>query len=134
MQRRPGEAAGCDLDGRGLVGGASTRRRAFVDRSAVTPRRRLDGHRERPAAEKVDLLILGEGYTAASATKFLGDVPRLTGALFATEPFKNRKPTSTSARSWRRRRTGINRPNAGVVPPHPDLGANSTSSTWTVTC
>jgi hypothetical protein len=44
-----------------------------------------------PPATKVDLLILGDGYTGRQRDKFVDDVHRLTGALFATEPFKSRK-------------------------------------------
>ena len=44
-----------------------------------------------PASQKVDLLILGEGYTEAEAEKFQADVKRLAGKLFDTEPFKSRK-------------------------------------------
>lgn len=42
-------------------------------------------------ATKVDLLIIGEGYTAKERAKFQRDTKRLVGALFATEPFKKRK-------------------------------------------
>ncbi len=42
-------------------------------------------------AKKVDLLILGEGYTAKEMDKFHRDAKRLTDKLFATEPFKSRK-------------------------------------------
>jgi hypothetical protein len=44
-----------------------------------------------PAAEKGDLLVIGEGYTEAEAAKFHSDVKRLVGKLFDTEPFKSRK-------------------------------------------
>ena len=44
-----------------------------------------------PAAEKVDILFLGEGYSAAETAKFRSDAKRLAEALFATEPFKSRK-------------------------------------------
>jgi hypothetical protein len=44
-----------------------------------------------PAADKVDLLIIGEGYSAAEQAKFHDDVKRLAARLFATEPFKSRK-------------------------------------------
>ena len=40
-----------------------------------------------PAAEKVDLLFLGDGYTAAEEEKFRADLTRLTGYLFDSEPF-----------------------------------------------
>src|SRR6478672_8358802 len=38
-----------------------------------------------PAPQKVDILILGEGYTRAQNAKFRGDVTRLLGSLFAQE-------------------------------------------------
>jgi hypothetical protein len=67
-----------------------------------------------PPEEKVDLLILGEGYTESELPKFHADVKRLTDRLFATEPFKSRKrdfnvraidlPSSVS---------GVNRPHVG---------------------
>jgi hypothetical protein len=44
-----------------------------------------------PAEQKVDLVILGDGYTPADMAKFLKDATRLTDALFSTEPFKSRK-------------------------------------------
>ncbi|HEX7707185.1 MAG TPA: IgA Peptidase M64 [Thermoanaerobaculia bacterium] len=44
-----------------------------------------------PPSTKVDLLIIGEGYTAAEMPKLRGDTERLVGKLFATEPFKSRK-------------------------------------------
>ncbi|MGN6182113.1 MAG: M64 family metallopeptidase [Thermoanaerobaculia bacterium] len=44
-----------------------------------------------PASQKVDLLIIGEGYTEAEMPKLRKDVERLAAKLFATEPFKSRK-------------------------------------------
>ena len=44
-----------------------------------------------PPSEKVDLLILGEGYTAAELDKFRRDARRLTEALFEEEPFRSRR-------------------------------------------
>lgn len=44
-----------------------------------------------PAAQKVDLLVIAEGYTAAENAKMHKDIERLVGKLFATEPFKSRK-------------------------------------------
>ena len=43
------------------------------------------------AAQKVDILLIGEGYTEAELPKFQSDVKRLVGKLFATEPFKTRR-------------------------------------------
>lgn len=42
-------------------------------------------------ANKVDLLVLGDGFTADERDKFHDDVQRLTGILFDTEPFRSHK-------------------------------------------
>jgi len=44
-----------------------------------------------PASQKVDLLIIAEGYAANENAKLHGDIERLSAKLFATEPFKSRK-------------------------------------------
>jgi len=44
-----------------------------------------------PASEKVDLLLISEGYTAAELPKFHADARRLVDALFAHEPFRSRR-------------------------------------------
>ncbi len=44
-----------------------------------------------PAESKVDLVILGDGYTTQEMGKFQQDAKRLTEALFSAEPFKSRK-------------------------------------------
>jgi len=43
-----------------------------------------------PSAQKVDLLILGDGYTADQMEKFKSDAKRLTAHLFVVSPFKER--------------------------------------------
>lgn len=43
------------------------------------------------ASEKLDLVILGDGYSKNEMEKFRKDVKRLTDALFSAEPFKSRK-------------------------------------------
>jgi hypothetical protein len=40
---------------------------------------------------KVDLLILGDGYSAEETKKFHDDATRLSGVLFDTEPFRSRR-------------------------------------------
>lgn len=42
-------------------------------------------------ADKVDIVILGDGYTKSEMGKFRADAKRLNDALFSTEPFKSRK-------------------------------------------
>jgi hypothetical protein len=44
-----------------------------------------------PASEKVDLLIISEGYTAEQMPKFHADAKRLVNAMFEVEPYKSRK-------------------------------------------
>ena len=64
----------------------------FVNRAALDPAGEVWTLFESgPAADKVDLVILGDGYTAAEREKFHSDARRLVEALFATEPFKSRK-------------------------------------------
>ena len=66
-------------------------------------------------ATKVDLLILGDGYTAALRSKFEADAKRLVDVLFATSPFKERR---TDFNVWGlvppSRESGISRPSLGI--------------------
>jgi hypothetical protein len=67
-----------------------------------------------PPNEKVDLLILGEGYTEAELPKFHADVTRLTDRLFATEPFKSRmRDFNVRAIDLSSPLSGVNRPHVG---------------------
>jgi hypothetical protein len=64
-----------------------------------------------PANEKVDLLILSEGYTEAELPKFHADVKHLTDKLFATEPFRSRKSDfNVRAIDLPAASSGVNRP------------------------
>ncbi len=64
----------------------------FVDRSQVRSPGELHTVLESgDPALKVDLLVVGEGYTRDQRSKFQADVARLTGVLFQTEPFARRK-------------------------------------------
>ncbi len=66
------------------------------------------------AAEKVDLLVIGEGYTDVDLTKFQADVNRLIGKLFDTEPFKSRKRDfNVRALMFPAWQSGVNRPRTG---------------------
>jgi hypothetical protein len=68
-----------------------------------------------PAMEKVDLLVIAEGYTAKELPKFHADVKRLIDALFAEEPYKSRrKDFNVRALDIASAESGVNRPNAGV--------------------
>jgi hypothetical protein len=64
----------------------------FVQRSAVRQQGEVWAFQDKGApASKVDLLILGDGYTADEMQKYHNDVARHAEALFAAEPFKSRR-------------------------------------------
>jgi IgA Peptidase M64/Peptidase M64 N-terminus len=62
----------------------------FVDSSAVDAGPLIKLHEAGVPAQKLDLLILGDGYTAAERGKFERDARRLTAILFTVSPFKER--------------------------------------------
>ena len=61
-----------------------------VREHAPAPESVLDIHVSGNSADKVDVVILGDGYTAAEAEKFESDARRLTEYMFSVQPFKNR--------------------------------------------
>ena len=69
-------------------------------------------HERGDPATKLDLLILGDGYTSAERGKFERDARRLLTTLFATSPFKERE---NDINVW------------GLVPPSIDSGISSPS-------
>jgi hypothetical protein len=88
----------------------------FVDSSTpAAPGALLELHRAGEPAAKLDLLILGDGYTADERPKFERDARRLVDILFATSPFRERRgdinvwglcpPAAES---------GISRPSTGI--------------------
>ena len=88
----------------------------FIDPSIPeSPGKPIEILKSGDSATKVDLLILGDGYTAAEKPKFERDAKRLANLLFETSPFKERKrdfnvwglsPTSLES--------GISRPSNGI--------------------
>ncbi len=71
-------------------------------------------HESGPPQEKVDLVLLGAGYTAAQMEKFHADARRLTATLFAIEPFARRKADfNVWAMDLPADAPGVNRPHAG---------------------
>ena len=66
-------------------------------------------------ADKVDFLILGDGYTAAERGKFEKDARRLAELLFAVEPFKSRRADfNVWAVCPPSEESGISRPSVGI--------------------
>lgn len=68
-----------------------------------------------PPSEKVDIVLVGEGYTAEQLPKFRADAERLVARLFATEPFRSRRADfNVRALHLPSAASGITRPRAGV--------------------
>lgn len=89
----------------------------FVNRARVAnPNARVTPLFESgPPAEKVDLLLIADGYTEAEAPKFLADAKRLLASLFREEPFASRRGDfNVRALHLPSAESGINRPNAGA--------------------
>lgn len=64
----------------------------FVNPADAAPAGRVWSYLDSgPPSQKVDLLLIAEGYTAEQMPKLRRDVERLAGKLFATEPFKSRR-------------------------------------------
>lgn len=87
----------------------------FVDRAAVVPSGRVfDLELHGDPADHVDLLILGDGYTAGQMDEFENDARRMMEALFATEPFaSHRRDFNVRAIAVPSAESGVSRPRAG---------------------
>ncbi|MDQ3906863.1 MAG: IgA Peptidase M64 [Acidobacteriota bacterium] len=97
----------------------------FIDRSRrPAPGRVIPIQKTGDPATKVDLLILGDGYTAAEQSKFERDARRLAGVLFSPSPFKERRDDfNVWALAPAAFESGISRPSGGVYRASP-LGAS----------
>jgi hypothetical protein len=66
-------------------------------------------------ARKVDLLLVGDGYTSRERGKFVADARRLIEVLFATAPFKERRADfNVWGLAPAARESGVSRPSQGV--------------------
>ena len=67
-----------------------------------------------PPSEKVDLLVIGDGYTASEVPKFRADATRLVDALFEEEPFRSRRADfNVWGLDLPSAESGVSRPRAG---------------------
>ena len=74
-------------------------------------------------AEKVDLLLLGDGYTAEEQDEFIEKAKELTAVLFATPPFEERKNDfNVWAIAPAAAQSGVSRPSTGTYRDSP-IGA-----------
>ncbi|QNA90462.1 peptidase M64 [Massilia sp. Dwa41.01b] len=72
-------------------------------------------HVSGPSPQKVDLLILGDGYTAREMAKFEADARRLAKHLFSVSPFKERaNDFNVWALAVPTEASGVSRPSTGV--------------------
>lgn len=68
-----------------------------------------------PPTDKVDLLLLGDGYTAAEMDKWHADARRMADLLFAVSPFKERRADfNVWAVDTPSEESGVSRPSDGV--------------------
>jgi len=73
-----------------------------------------------PAQEKLDIVILGDGYTAEEMEKFRNDAKRLSTTLLNTEPFKSQnKNINIRAVETPAELSGVNKPHHGVFKRNP---------------
>ena len=88
----------------------------FIDRSRPpSPGALLELQKMGDPASKVDLLVLGDGYTAAERGKFEQDARRFMEALFSTSPFREHR---TDFNVWglcpAAEESGVSRPSSGI--------------------
>ncbi len=88
----------------------------FIDTAApASPGPLIQIQKNGEPAQKVDFLILGDGYTAAERGKFEKDARRLADLLFAVEPFKSRRGDfNVWAICPPSEESGISRPSMGI--------------------
>lgn len=88
----------------------------FIDRAKPrAPAPLIPIQRMGDPATKVDLLLLGDGYTARESAKFVADARRLIAVLFATSPFKeHRADFNVWGLCPPAAQTGISRPSTGI--------------------
>lgn len=72
-------------------------------------------HSSGDPAKKVDLLLLGDGYTAEETAAFIARARELTEDLFSTSPFKERADDfNVWALAPASRESGVSRPSTGI--------------------
>lgn len=88
----------------------------FVDRShPPSPGPLMELQRMGDSAGKVDLLVLGDGYTTAERDKFQEDARRFMELLFATSPFReHRADFNVWGLCPAAEESGISRPSSGI--------------------
>jgi hypothetical protein len=88
----------------------------FVDRSPTVSQELVVIEQHGTAQDKVDLLLLGDGYTAAECTaKFRADAARVSAALFKVQPFaRRRQDFNVWGLCPPAAESGVSRPSTGI--------------------
>ena len=88
----------------------------FVDRSRPpSPGALMELQKMGDPATKVDLLVLGDGYTVAERPKFEKDARRFVDAVFSTSPFReHRKDFNVWGLCPAAEESGVSRPSSGI--------------------
>jgi hypothetical protein len=86
-----------------------------IKKQGTAPARPIPIRVSGPSPQKVDLLILGDGYTQADMQKFEADARRLSNHLFEVSPFRERaNDFNVWAMAVPTLEAGISRPSTGV--------------------
>ncbi|MCL5744672.1 MAG: IgA Peptidase M64 [Acidobacteria bacterium] len=86
-----------------------------IDRSTPSAAKVRAVMRNGEPADKVDLLLMGDGYTAAEMEKWHKDARRLTELLFAASPFKERRSDfNVWAVDTPAEESGVSQPSVGI--------------------
>jgi hypothetical protein len=103
----------------------------FIDRSRPpSPGALLELQKMGDPATKVDLLVLGDGYTAAERPKFERDARRFMDALFSTSPFReHQKDFNVWGLCPAAEESGVSRPSSGIYRRSPVGAAYDTFGT-----
>ncbi len=103
----------------------------FIDRSRPpSPGALLELQKMGDPATKVDLLVLGDGYTAAERGKFEKDARRFMEALFSTSPFgEHQKDFNVWGLCPAAEESGVSRPSSGIYRRSPVGAAYDTFGT-----
>jgi hypothetical protein len=89
-----------------------------VKKQASAPAKPIPIRVNGPSPQKVDLLVMGDGYTARDMKKFEADARRLADYLFTVSPFKERAADfNVWALAVPTEKSGITRPSTGVHNP-----------------
>ncbi|HEV7671763.1 MAG TPA: M64 family metallopeptidase [Thermoanaerobaculia bacterium] len=83
--------------------------------TSPSPGKVIEIQKKGPSSRKLDLLFLGDGYTAKERDKFVADARRLTENLFEHEPFRaHRADFNVWALATAAQDPGVSRPSAAI--------------------